>query len=198
MMLSVDEKTQIQALDRTEPMLKLRPGQIEWRTYLQASRHGELIRRIDIMTGEVMDRITQRQRAQEFLDFLRQIDNNTSAELDLHLILDRGSTHKTAALKACLEKYPRLKLHFTPISASWLSTVEGWFSQLERCALYRGIFTSVADLSCADTIALKAAVQKMSSTDACLAQASCRGVKGDTCSNAKEFSIFFEIKRQFF
>ena len=96
-----------------------------------------------------MGRITQRHRAKEFLDFLRQIDNNTPAELDLHVILDNSSTHKTAAIKAWLEKHPRFKLHFTPTSASWLNAVEGWYSQLERRALYRGVFTSVTDLKVA-------------------------------------------------
>ncbi|WP_159299086.1 IS630 family transposase [Pseudomonas chlororaphis] len=150
MVLSVDEKTQIQALDRTQPMLQLRPGQIERRTH-DYKRHGtaSLYAAFDILTGEVMGRITQRHRAKELLDFLRQIDSNTPADLDLHVILDNSSTHKTAAIKAWLEKHPRFKLHFTPTSASWLNAVEGWFSQLERRALYRGVFTSVTDLKAA-------------------------------------------------
>lgn len=150
MVLSVDEKTQIQALDRTQPMLQLRPGQIERLTH-DYKRNGtaSLCAAFDIMTGEVMGRITQRHRAKEFLDFLRQIDSNTPAELDLHVILDNSSTHKTAAIKVSLEKHPRFKLHFTPTSASWLNAVEGWFSQLERRALYRGVFTSVTDLKAA-------------------------------------------------
>ncbi|AKA86391.1 Mobile element protein [Pseudomonas synxantha] len=117
MVLSVDEKTQIQALDHIQPMLQLRPGQIERRTH-DYKRHGtgSLYAAFDIMTGEVMGRITQRHRAKEFLDFLRQIDNNTPAELDLHVILDNSSTHKTAAIKVWLEKPPRFKLHFTPTS----------------------------------------------------------------------------------
>ena len=85
-------------------------------------------------------------RAKEFLDFLRQIDRKTPKEQDLHLILDNSSTHKTPEVKAWLEKHPRFKLHFTPTSASWLNAVEGWFGQLERRALYRGIFTSVGEL----------------------------------------------------
>lgn len=150
MVLSVDEKTQIQALDRTQPMLQLRPGQVERRTH-DYKRHGtaSLYAAFDIMTGKVMGRITQRHRAKEFLDFLRQIERNTPAGLDLHVILDNSSTHKTAAIKAWLEKHPRFKLHFTPTSASWLNAVEGWFSQLERRALYRGAFSSVADLKSA-------------------------------------------------
>jgi len=103
----------------------------------------------NILTGKVIGRITQRHRAKEFLDFLRQIDRKTPKELDLHLILDNSSTHKTADVKAWLAKHPRFKLHFTPTSASWLNAVEGWFGQLERRALYRGIFTSVGELKSA-------------------------------------------------
>jgi transposase len=150
LVLSVDEKTQIQALDRTQPMLPLRPGQIERRTH-DYKRHGtaSLYAAFDIMTGQFIGRITQRHRAKEFLAFLHQIDRSTPAALDLHVILDNSSTHKTAAIKQWLEKRPRFKLHFTPTSASWLNAVEGWFAQLERRALYRGAFTSVADLKTA-------------------------------------------------
>jgi transposase len=150
LVLSVDEKTQIQALDRTQPMLPLKPGQIERRTH-DYKRHGtaSLYAAFDILTGQVIGRITQRHRAKEFLEFLRQIDRATPAELDLHLILDNSSTHKTAAVRAWLEKHPRFKLHFTPTSASWLNAVEGWFAQLERRALYRDAFSSVADLKAA-------------------------------------------------
>lgn len=148
--LSVDEKTQIQALDRTQPMLPLRPGQIERRTH-DYKRHGtaSLYAAFDILTGQVIGRITQRHRAKEFLAFLRQLDRATPAELDLHVILDNSSTHKTPAIKQWLEKHPRFKLHFTPTSASWLNAVEGWFAQLERRALYRGVFTSVTELKAA-------------------------------------------------
>lgn len=145
--LSVDEKTQIQALDRTQPMLPLKPGQIERRTH-DYKRHGtaSLYAAFDIATGEVIGRITQRHRAKEFLDFLRQIDRQTPAHLDLHLILDNSSTHKTQDVREWLAERPRFKLHFTPTSASWLNAVEGWFGQLERRALYRGVFTSVQEL----------------------------------------------------
>ena len=136
LVLSVDEKTQIQALDRTQPMLPLRPGQIERRTH-DYEHHGtaSLYAAFDIMTGQVIGRITQRHRAKEFLAFLHQIDRSTPPALDLHVILDNSSTHKTAAIKQWLEKRPRFKLHFTPTSASWLNAVEGWFAQLEseRC-----------------------------------------------------------------
>jgi transposase len=145
--LSVDEKTQIQALDRTQPMLPLKPGQIERRTH-DYKRHGttSLYAAFDVLTGQVIGRVTQRHRAKEFLDFLRQIDRSVSKELDLHVILDNSSTHKTAEVKKWLAEHPRFLLHFTPTSASWLNAVEGWFAQLERRAIYRGVFTSVKDL----------------------------------------------------
>ena len=150
LVLSVDEKTQIQALDRTQPKLQLRPGQIERHTH-DYKRHGttSLYAAFNILTGEVIGRVTQSHRAKEFLDFLRQIDRESPKDLDLHVILDNSSTHKTPEVKTWLAKHPRFKLHFTPTSASWLNAVEGWFGQLERRALYRGIFTSVAELKSA-------------------------------------------------
>ena len=147
MVLSVDEKTQIQALDRTQPMLPLRPGQIERRTH-DYKRNGttSLYAAFDILTGKVIGRTTKKHRAKEFLDFLRQIDRSTQKELDLHLILDNSSTHKTPEVNKWLAAHPRFILHFTPTSASWLNAVEGWFSQLERRSIYRGVFTSVKEL----------------------------------------------------
>jgi transposase len=145
--LSVDEKTQIQALDRTQPMLPLKPGQVERRTH-DYKRHGtaSLYAAFDIATGKVLGRVTRRHRAKEFLAFLRQIDAAIPSHLDLHLILDNSSTHSTAEVKAFLEKRPRFTLHFTPTSASWLNAVEGWFSVLERRSVHRGVFTSVQEL----------------------------------------------------
>jgi transposase len=145
--LSVDEKTQIQALDRTQPMLPLKPGQVERRTH-DYKRHGtaSLYAAFDIATGKVLGRVTRRHRAKEFLAFLRQIDTATPSHLDLHLILDNSSTHSTAEVKAFLAKRPRFTLHFTPTSASWLNAVEGWFSVLERRSVHRGVFTSVQEL----------------------------------------------------
>lgn len=147
MVLSVDEKTQIQALDRTQPLLQLRPGQIERRTH-DYKRNGtrSLYAAFDVATGTVVGRVTRRHRAREFLAFLRQIDRVTDPDLDLHLIVDNSSTHQTKAITDWLEKHPRFHLHFTPTSASWLNAVETWFSQLERRSLYRGNFTSVEDL----------------------------------------------------
>ena len=147
MVLSVDEKTQIQALDRTQPMLPLRPGQVERRTH-DYKRHGtaSLYAAFDIATGEVMGRITRKHRAKEFLEFLRQIDRATPKNLDLHLIADNSSTHKTKAVKDWLSKHPRFQVHFTPTSASWLNAVEGWFGQLERRAVRRNSFSNVWEL----------------------------------------------------
>ena len=147
LVLSVDEKTEIQALDRTQPMLPLRPGQIQRRTH-DYKRHGtaSLYAAFDVVTGEVMGRITNRHRAKEFLAFLRQIDQAVEPELDVHLILDNSSTHKTKQVQSWLAQRPRYHLHFTPTSASWLNAVESWFSQLERRSIYRNSFSSVQEL----------------------------------------------------
>lgn len=145
--LSVDEKTQIQALDRTQPMLQLKPGQVERRTH-DYKRNGtaSLYAAFNVLTGEVTGKVTDRHRAKEFLGFMREIEQSTPKNLDLHVILDNSSTHKTEEVNKWLAKHPRIKLHFTPTSASWLNAVEGWFSQLERRALYRGAFSSVKEL----------------------------------------------------
>ena len=147
LVLSVDEKTEIQALDRTQPMLQLRPGQIQRRTH-DYKRHGtaSLYAAFDVVTGEVMGRITNRHRAKEFLAFLRQIDQAVEPELDVHLILDNSSTHTTTQVQSWLAQRPRYHLHFTPTSASWLNAVESWFSQLERRSIYRNSFSSVQEL----------------------------------------------------
>jgi transposase len=112
--LSVDEKTQIQALDRTQPLLQLRPGQIERRTH-DYKRNGtrSLYAAFDVATGKVLGRVTRKHRAKEFLAFLRQIDRATDPLLDLHLILDNSSTHRTPAVLRWIEAHPRVHLHFT-------------------------------------------------------------------------------------
>lgn len=117
--LSVDEKTQIQALDRTQPLLQLRPGQIERRTH-DYKRNGmrSLYATFDVATGQVLGRVTRRHRSREFLDLLNQIDRSTDADLDLHLILDNSSTRKTPEVNRWLESHPRFHFHFTPTSAS--------------------------------------------------------------------------------
>ena len=144
--LSVDEKTQIQALDRTQPMLQLRPGQVERRTH-DYKRHGtaSLYAAFDIATGKVLGRVTDRHRAEEFIAFLEHIERNVPKHSALHIILDNSSTHTTPEVAAFLAAHPRFKFHFTPTSASWLNAVESWFSQLERRSIRRGIFTSVRD-----------------------------------------------------
>lgn len=147
MVLSVDEKTQIQALDRTQPMLPLRPGQVERRTH-DYKRNGtrSLYAAFDVATGKVIGRVTQRHRAKEYLDFLKQIERTVPENLELHLIADNSSTHKTPEVKAWLAARPRIHVHHTPTSSSWLNAVEGWFGQLERRSLQRGVFTSVTAL----------------------------------------------------
>ena len=128
-------------------MLPLRPGQIQRRTH-DYKRHGtaSLYGAFDVVTGEVMGRVTNRHRAKEFLAFLRQIDQAVEPELDVHLILDNSSTHKTKQVQSWLAQRPRYHLHFTPTSASWLNAVESWFSQLERRSIYRNSFSSVQEL----------------------------------------------------
>ena len=145
--LSVDEKTQVQALDRTQPTLPMRQGQIERRTH-DYKRHGtaSLYAAFDISSGEVIGRITKRHRAKEFVAFLRQIDQAVEPQLDVHLIIDNSGTHTTDEIQRWLAKRPRFHLHFTPTSASWLNAVETWFSQLTRRALQRNAFTSVEAL----------------------------------------------------
>ena len=147
LVLSVDEKTQIQALDRTQPGLPLSPGRVGSRTH-DYKRHGtaSLYAAFNILTGEVIGQVTDRHRSQEFLAFLKEIKRQTPKGKDLHIILDNLSAHKTAAIMDWLDKNPRIHFHFTPTSSSWLNAVEGWFAQLERRALYRGVFTSVKEL----------------------------------------------------
>ena len=147
MVLSVDEKTQIQALDRTQPMLPMRPGQIERRTH-DYKRNGtrSLYAAFDIATGKVLGRVTRRHRAKEFIAFLNQIKLSVPEHVEVHLILDNSSTHKTPEVKNWMKRNPRFFFHFTPTSASWLNAVESWFSQLERRSLYRGVFTNVTEL----------------------------------------------------
>ena len=144
--LSVDEKTQIQALDRTQPGLPLASSRIGSRTH-DYKRHGttSLYVAFNILTGRVMGKVAKRTRSKEFLSFLRQIDRNHPKEKELHIILDNHSAHKTKEVMQWSEQRPYV-FHLTPTSASWLNAVEGWFAQLERRALYRGVFTSVAKL----------------------------------------------------
>jgi transposase len=144
--LSVDEKTQIQALDRTQPMLPLRPGLAERRTH-DYKRNGtlSLFAALEIATGAVTNQARARHTAADFLAFLRLLAR-TYPEGEVHLILDNVSTHKTPAVQRWLRRHRRFTFHFTPTSASWLNQVETWFSILTRQAIRRGSFESVRAL----------------------------------------------------
>src|SRR5450759_163894 len=144
--LCVDEKSQIQALDRTQPLLPLRRGQVERRTH-DYVRHGTatLFAALDIATGEVTGRCYARHRHQEFLRFLELI-NTRYPGIELHLVLDNYRTHKHPEVRDWLAHHQRFHLHFTPTSASWMNQVETWFSIVHRKAVRRGVFRSVAHL----------------------------------------------------
>jgi transposase len=147
LVLCVDEKSQIQALDRTAPLLPLRPGQIERRTY-DYVRHGttSLFAALDTKTGQVLGRCFRRHRSREFRRFLDLIDAQVPPALDVHLILDNYGTHKTPLIQRWLAKRPRYHLHFTPTSSSWLNLVERWFVEIERKQITRGAHRSVTAL----------------------------------------------------
>ena len=148
--LCVDEKSGIQALDRTQPLLPMRPGQIERRTH-DYVRHGttSLFAALDIAVGKVLGRCYRRSRAAEFRRFLDAIDTNVPADLDVHLVLDNSRTHKTKLIRDWLAKRPRYHLHFTPTSASWLNQVERWFALLTDQQIRRGAHRSTAELEAA-------------------------------------------------
>lgn len=145
--LSVDEKSQIQALDRSQPGLPMKKGRAGTMTH-DYKRHGTttLFAALDVATGTIIGECLPRHRAAEFLRFLRRIDRETPAHLDLHLILDNYSTHKTPAVKRWLARHRRVTLHFTPTSCSWLNLVERLFAEITRQRIRRGIFTSVNEL----------------------------------------------------
>jgi putative transposase len=147
LVLCVDEKSQIQALDRTQPLLPMRLGQPERRTH-DYHRHGiaSLFAALDIATGTVMGQCYRRHRHQEFLRFLRLLDREVPSELAVHLVLDNYGTHKHPRVRGWLARHPRYHLHFTPTGASWLNQVERWFATLTQQQIRRGSFTSVRDL----------------------------------------------------
>lgn len=144
---SVDEKSQIQALDRTQRPLPMGRGHPEGYTH-DYVRHGTatLFAALSIADGRVIGLVKKRHRHQEFLEFLRQIDKETSRKFDLHLILDNYGTHKHPKVRQWLKKHPRFHLHFTPTSCSWLNLVECWFSVLTRTRIRRGSFRSLRAL----------------------------------------------------
>ena len=147
LVLSVDEKSQIQALDRTAPTLPILPG-IPARRAHDYVRHGtaSLFAALDVASGQVISQVHRRHRHQEFLRFLNQIDASVPAELELHLVCDNYATHKTPAIKTWLLRHPRFHLHFTPTSASWLNLVERWFAELTNRKLRRSTHRSVTEL----------------------------------------------------
>ena len=146
--LCVDEKSQIQALDRTAPILPMLPGTPERATH-DYKRHGtsSLYAALDLTSGKVLGALHQRHRAIEFKKFLQTIDREVPGHLDVHLVLDNSSTHKTPAIKKWLTAHPRFVLHFTPTSSSWLNLVERWFSELTTKLLQRGTHRSVGALN---------------------------------------------------
>ena len=145
--LCVDEKSQIQALDRTQKMLPMQPGFPERRTH-DYVRHGTstLFAALDIATGKVTAATKPRHRRQEFLAFLKQVARAHPGR-ELHLVMDNYAAHKTPEVKDWLADNPRIQVHFTPTSGSWLNLVEVWFGIIERQAIRRGTFTSVTDLN---------------------------------------------------
>ena len=146
--LCVDEKSQIQALDRTAPILPMLPG-VPQRATHDYKRHGtsSLYAALNITTGKVIGRLHARHRTVEFKQFLRTLDNEVPADLDVHVILDNSSTHKTPQIKRWLLAHPRFVLHFTPTSSSWLKLVERWFAELTNKKLRRSAHTSVRQLN---------------------------------------------------
>lgn len=150
LVLCVDEQAQIQALDRSQPLLPMRPGQVERRTH-DYVRHGTTSRfaALEAQTGRVIGACHRRHRAIECRTFLDTIDHAVPADLDVHLILDHDGTHKTPAIHRWLAKRPRYHLHFTPTGASWINLVERWFATLTARQLRRGVHRSTRELEAA-------------------------------------------------
>ncbi len=147
MVLCVDEKTQIQALERSQPVLPMRPGQWERRSH-DYTRHGitSLFAALDAKTGKIIGEIHRRHRSTEFRKFLDTIDSSVPASLDVPLILDNYGTHKSPIIQRWLVKRPRFHLHFTPTGASWINLVERWFALITEKQIRRGIFRSTKEL----------------------------------------------------
>jgi len=147
MVLCVDEKSQIQALDRTQPILPMGLGYVEGVTH-NYIRHGTttLFAALNIASGKVMTDCKRRHRHQEYLGFLKQIDANVPRKLDIHLVVDNYATHKHPSVKRWLAMHPRYHVHYTPTYASWLNQVEIWFNLITQQAIRRGTFHSVKEL----------------------------------------------------
>ncbi|MFI4936763.1 MAG: IS630 family transposase, partial [Caulobacterales bacterium] len=148
LVLCVDEKSQIQALDRTQPLLPLRPGQAARRSH-DYKRHGvtSLFAALDIATGKVIGQCFPRHRAAEFRKFLDEIEASVPTDLDVHLVMDNYATHKTPMIRAWFAKRPRWRVHLTPTSSSWLNQVERFFAAITDKKIRRGVHRSVADLT---------------------------------------------------
>jgi len=148
--LSVDEKSQIQALDRTQPGLPLKPGRCGTMTH-DYKRHGTttLFAALDVLEGKIIGRCMQRHRHQEFIRFLNAIEAEVPIGKIVHVILDNYATHKHPKVRAWLQRHPRFVFHYTPTSASWLNAVEGFFAKLTKRRLKRGVFGSIVDLQAA-------------------------------------------------
>ena len=147
LVLCVDEKSQIQALDRSRPLLPMRPGQVERRTH-DYIRHGTttLFAALDIATGKVIGQCFPRHRSREFLKFLRTLETRVPGNLDVHLVMDNYATHKTPAVQRWLARHPRWHVHFTPTGASWLNQVERFFALLTEKQIRRGVHRSTQEL----------------------------------------------------
>jgi transposase len=147
LVLCVDEKSQIQALDRSQPVLPMRPGQPERRSH-DYKRHGttSLFAALDVATGRVIGQCFPRHRAAEFRRFLDEIEANVPKNLDVHLVMDNYATHKTPLIRAWFAKRPRWHVHLTPTSSSWLNQVERFFALITDKKIRRGVYRSVADL----------------------------------------------------
>jgi putative transposase len=147
LVLCVDEKSQVQALERTQPVLPMGLGYLEGITH-DYIRHGTttLFAALDVANGSVLTQCKARHRHQEFLSFLRHIEANVPEQLHVHLTCDNYATHKHARVRAWLARRPRFHLHFTPTYSSWLNQVERWFALITNQAIRRGSFDSVIDL----------------------------------------------------
>ena len=150
LVLCVDEKTQIQALDRTQPLLPLRPGQLERRTH-DYKRHGttSLFAALELKTSRVIGQLHRRHRSAEFRHFLDVIEAQVPAGLEAHIIVDNYGTHKTAIIRKWFAKRPRFHVHFTPTYGSWINLVERWFAEITNKRIRRGVFRSVKELEAA-------------------------------------------------
>ena len=147
MVLCVDEKSQVQALDRTQPLLPLRPGQVERRTH-DYKRHGttSLFAALDVATGKIIGQCYRRHRSTEFRRFLNHVEANVPCDLEIHIVMDNSSTHKTRMIRNWFAKRPRWHVHFTPTSASWLNQVERFFAELTDKQIRRGVHRSTGEL----------------------------------------------------